>query len=122
MLNEEWQPMGKDQTAGPTEPRFVDVNKAIRRLRVRQIACPDKKLQAAYKVVIEELAAAQTADVVEAEKYNDLREAFVDYVCSGTSNLAPYCQNRCGDCVDGRGWCISGTDKCRGFNPDGRGE
>ncbi len=60
-----------------------------------------------------------TVDAVEVEKYNDLREAFVDYVCSGTQNPAPYCRNRCVDCVDRRGWCISQSDKCRGFNPDG---
>lgn len=60
-----------------------------------------------------------TADVVEVEKYNDLRESFVDFACSGTNNLAPYCKNRCVECVDERGWCRHG-DSCKGFNPDGR--
>lgn len=48
----------------------------------------------------------------------ELRENFVDYVCSGISNPAPYCKNRCDECVDSWGWCRQ-TDKCRGFNPDG---
>ena len=64
---------------------------------------------------------APTVDAVEVEKYSDLREAFIDYVCSGTSNPAPYCKNRCVECVDRRGWCISQSNKCRGFNPDGEG-
>lgn len=52
------------------------------------------------------------------EQYEELREAFVDYVCSGVNNPAPYCTNRCDECVDGRGWCA--YQRCRGFNPDGR--
>lgn len=60
-----------------------------------------------------------TMDVVEVERYNDLREAFVDYACSGVQNLAPYCKNRCVECVDSRGWCIH--THCNGFNPDGNG-
>lgn len=55
------------------------------------------------------------------EKYEELREAFVDYVCSGVPNPAPYCKNRSPDCVDGRGWCLYG-DNCRGFNPAERKE
>lgn len=51
------------------------------------------------------------------EMYNDLREGFVDYVCSGIPNVAPYCINICKECVDLRGWCKSNSDKCRGFNP-----
>lgn len=62
---------------------------------------------------------AQTVDAVPVEKYNELREAFVDYVCSGVNNQAPYCKNRIdGDCVDERGWCT--YRHCRGFNPDGK--
>ena len=61
---------------------------------------------------------APTVDAVPVEKYNELREAFVDYVCSGVNNQAPYCKNRIdGDCVDERGWCT--YRHCRGFNPDG---
>ena len=58
------------------------------------------------------------ANVVPREQYEELREAFVDYVCSGVINQAPYCKNRCDECVDNRGWCT--YQKCRGFNPDGR--
>lgn len=53
------------------------------------------------------------------EKYEELREAFVDYVCSGVPNPAPYCKNRCEGCVDQRGWCKTYDGACRGFNPDG---
>ena len=63
-------------------------------------------------------------DAVEVEKYealvemyHDLRENFIDYVCSGTHNLAPYCLNRCEGCVDRVGWCSQGSDECHGFNP-----
>lgn len=52
------------------------------------------------------------------EQYEDLREAFVDFVCSGIHNPAPYCKNSCNECVDSRGYCT--YKKCRGFNPDGR--
>ena len=60
---------------------------------------------------------APAVDAVEVEKYNDLREAFVDYVCSGVPNPAPYCRNRYAGCVDSRGWCT--YTHCNGFNPDG---
>ena len=60
------------------------------------------------------------AIVVETEKYNELREALVDFVCSGVHNPAPYCKNRCDECVDDRGWCT--YRRCNGFNPDGTGE
>ena len=72
---------------------------------------------------------APTVDAVEANKYeelvckyeelvgmyHELRENFVDYVCSGIRNEAPYCLNKCEDCVDQRGWCK--FEKCQGFNP-----
>ncbi len=51
------------------------------------------------------------------EMYNELRENFIDYVCSGVPNLAPYCLNKCEGCVDLRGWCKQDSDKCQGFNP-----
>lgn len=51
------------------------------------------------------------------DMYHELRENFIDYVCSGTCNVAPYCLNRCKDCVDSRGWCNQGSDECHGFNP-----
>ena len=58
------------------------------------------------------------ANVIPREQYEDLRESFVDFVCSGTNNPAPYCKNRCDECVDSRGWCT--YRRCNGFNPDGR--
>ena len=59
----------------------------------------------------------KTVDAVEAEKYDELRENFIDYVCSGIPNVAPYCANRCRECVDGRGWCKEDPATCKGFNP-----
>lgn len=46
--------------------------------------------------------------------YETEKEDFLDYACSGIPNFAPYCFNRCPDCVDERGWCK--TEKCRGFS------
>lgn len=62
----------------------------------------------------------QEAPAMSTERYNDLREAFVDYVCTGVPNPAPYCTNRRPECIDGHGWCR--TENCRGFNPDGETE
>lgn len=64
---------------------------------------------------------APIVDAVTAEKYDALREAFVDYVCSGVSNPAPYCKNRCAECVDGYGLCRSNGENCAGFDPDKEG-
>lgn len=50
-------------------------------------------------------------------RYNELRDNFIDYYCSGIPNVAPYCLNRCQECVDKHGWCKSDLDKCHGFNP-----
>ena len=50
------------------------------------------------------------------EMYHELRENFIDFVCSGIPNVAPYCLNRCEGCCDAHGWCRQ-TDKCKGFNP-----
>ena len=58
------------------------------------------------------------ANVVSKEQYEELREDFVDLVCSGTNNPAPYCKNRRDECVDWYGYCT--YNKCNGFNPDGR--
>lgn len=59
------------------------------------------------------------ADVVDVKKYNELRDDFISFACSGVNNLAPYCKNRCAECLDGRGWCRYGKN-CEGFNPDGK--
>ena len=70
------------------------------------------------------LKSVPIVDAVEVEKYkalvemyHELRENFIDYVCSGTCNVAPYCLNRCEGCVDRVGWCSQGSDECHGFNP-----
>lgn len=71
-----------------------------------------------------EIVAAPTVDAVEVEKYkalvemyHDLRENFIDYVCSGSPNVAPYCLNRCQECADHYGWCKKDSVYCKGFNP-----
>lgn len=51
------------------------------------------------------------------DQYNELRENFIDYACSGATNLAPFCKNKFAGCVDRRGWCMQ-TNYCRGFRPD----
>ena len=40
---------------------------------------------------------------------------FVDYVCTGTINPAPYCKNKCEGCTDKYGMCAG--VKCIGFAP-----
>ena len=64
---------------------------------------------------------APVVDAVPAEKYDALREAFIDYVCSGVSNPAPYCKNRCAECVNEYGWCRDKGENCAGFDPDKEG-
>lgn len=49
--------------------------------------------------------------------FSNMRDHFIDYVCSGVPNRAPYCQSACDQCVDGRGWCID--EACTGFFPKG---
>ena len=60
---------------------------------------------------------APTIDAVPVEQYNGIREDFVDYVCSGVPNPAPYCGNATEKCVDARGWCVN--SECKGFTPRG---
>ena len=85
----------------------------------RLIDATEARKRSTHDIITHFLDRCPTVDAVPLEKYNDLREAFVDYVCSGAQNPAPYCRNRCAECIDRRGWCISQSDKCRGFNPDG---
>lgn len=61
---------------------------------------------------------APAVDAVQKEKYDELRESFVDYVCSGITNPAPYCKNRCTECLDSYGWCRNDGENCAGFDPD----
>lgn len=49
-------------------------------------------------------------------EFHELRDAFIDYVCSGIPNPSPFCKNRCEGCLNSWGWCQS-TDACKGFNP-----
>ena len=60
---------------------------------------------------------APTIDAVPVVQYNDLRDDFIDYVCSGVPNPAPYCGNATEKCVDARGWCVN--SECKGFTPRG---
>lgn len=78
-----------------------------------------KAYRTSWNILIDLIKNAPTIDAVPAEKYNELREAFVDYVCSGVTNPAPYCKNKCGMCVNGYEWCLPESGNCRGFNPDG---
>jgi len=47
----------------------------------------------------------------------DMRDEFVDFVCSGVHNAAPYCANSNVKCTDKRGWCNPGCKECKGFLP-----
>ncbi len=42
---------------------------------------------------------------------------FMDYVCDGVQNPAPYCAFASDMCVDERGWCRRGSVYCNGFLP-----
>ena len=53
------------------------------------------------------------------EELVELRENFVEYVCSGINNPAPYCTNRRDECVDSCGWCKNSGEECMGFDPLG---
>lgn len=53
------------------------------------------------------------------EELVELRENFVEYVCSGINNPAPYCANRRNECVDNCGWCKNSGEECMGFDPLG---
>lgn len=46
--------------------------------------------------------------------YQSEKEDFIEFACSGISNLSPFCFNRRPDCVDARGWCK--IEKCCGFS------
>ena len=74
-------------------------NQALRN-SVNELQAENEKLRAELERVTAELAQE--------------REDFVDCVCSGVPNYAPYCRNRKLDCVDKRGWCM--PTKCHGFS------
>ena len=83
--------------------------------------------QIAYKEEIERIPAVDAVEVDEyielREQYDrlftefhELRDAFVDYVCSGIPNPSPFCKNKRHGCCDSYGWCKH-DDQCTGFNP-----
>lgn len=51
------------------------------------------------------------------EQISNLCCDFMDYVCDGVQNPAPYCAFASDMCVDGRGWCKRGSIYCNGFVP-----
>lgn len=61
---------------------------------------------------IEQLVKERDAAIAAAE---NIHSDFVDFACTGISNLAPYCGNRCAECVDEAGWCKEVTKFCNGF-------
>ena len=96
----------------------MDYDKLIEHLRecgtygFKQEECRDaatalSTLQAENAKLLAEL------EKVKAELEEE-RTDFIDCVCSGVSNYAPYCRNRKPDCVDKRGWCICAM--CHGFS------
>lgn len=106
-----------------TEKRLIDANallEEIERIHKKHYAkSREQYIQDFFRATHKRIMNAPTVDAVDAEKYNDLREAFVDFVCSGIQNPAPYCKNKNGMCVNGFGWCLHDSGNCQGFNPDG---
>lgn len=54
---------------------------------------------------------------VSMKAYDDLRDMFTDYVCSGIHNPAHYCENVSESCVNNYGWCKKDGEGCKGFSP-----
>lgn len=76
-----------------------------------------KKMVAMYQ---DEIVPGMRKTIEELESSREeLRENFVDYVCSGIPNPAPYCANQCRECVDRHGWCKEDPETCKGFKPLG---
>ena len=103
-----------------TEKRLIDANLLLKDKTILW----DEALGFCDCVLVEDIDNAPTVDAVEVEKYNalvemyhDLRDNFIDYYCSGVQNVAPYCLNRCEECVDKWGYCKQYSDYCKGFNP-----
>ena len=109
------------------EMRLIDANALLENLGEEPMVWSDSEAEIQerndwqrFKACVE---AQDTVDAVEVEKYNrlveayhELRENFIDFVCSGIPNVAPYCLNRCDGCCDAYGWCRQ-SDLCQGFNP-----
>ena len=105
--------------------RLIDANKAFERAdEVTFMGFRAEERKKHFMDLVAEILKQSTVIAVDVkqyealrEQYHELRENFIDYVCSGTCNVAPYCLNRCEGCVDRVGWCSQGSDECRGFNP-----
>lgn len=105
------------------EKRLIDANELLEKHTCDVYGAYDDSCMV-QAVFVPYIKGAPTIDAVEVEKYealvemyHDLREKFVDYVCSGVPNPAPYCLNKCEGCVDRHGWCKNDSDKCQCFNP-----
>ena len=116
------------------EKRLIDANDALERLKKAEREMKVVSLAGCKAVpmygVIDFIETRPTVDAVEVEKYielreqydkiftayHELRDAFIDYVCSGVPNPSPICLNKCPGCCDAYGWCKN-NDKCQGFNP-----
>lgn len=111
------------------EKRLIDANELTDRLNhTTMVAYPNlfPGLLAAVEIVDD----SPTVDAVEVDKYielreqydrlftefHELRDSFVDYVCSGIPNPSPFCKNKRYGCCDSYGWCKN-DDQCTGFNP-----
>lgn len=107
------------------EKRPIDAIALIRKARRMETTDNNGIPVDTFAVPVLAIEDAPTVDAVPIEQHNELferyyelRENFIDYVCCGVTNPAPFCKNRCAECVNNYGWCKS-NDKCRGFNPDG---
>lgn len=107
--------------------RLIDANA----LRVHRGINVGANLGGLRAIVLEkDIRNAPTVDAVEVDKYielreqydrlftefHELRDSFVDYVCSGIPNPSPFCKNKRHGCCDSYGWCKH-DDQCTGFNP-----
>ena len=105
------------------EKRLIDSTALLAHIRDRMYVTYPNLYPGMFKAQ-EIIKGFQTVDAVEVEKYqelveryHELRENFIDYYCSGIPNVAPYCLNKCEECVTVHGWCNFNSDKCKGFNP-----
>jgi hypothetical protein len=106
------------------EKRLIDANATLEQVCVNCCCDFEECKRIGFCADYMNIERLPTVDAVEAKKYealvemyHELRENFIDYVCSGIPNVAPYCLNKCEECVDGYGWCKQNSDKCQGFNP-----
>lgn len=110
--------------------RLIDANEVERKIRIaisswrRDCNSNAPVIARAMEDALQRVIYAPTVNAVPVEQYkelmaeyNQLRENFVDFFCSGSMNPAPYCLNSCKECTDNRGWCDPSSDKCKGFNP-----